>query len=226
MHALSKLGQVWGRFSSSTRPQPESPRHVPSSPPTPSILRGIAHIFLSLMIWGTGLAFSAAPEEDVETLDLIEITSTAVKQERRTISFPVPVWPKTPVLSDNLLSVSPTNTIYSLERSIAVAASPPMLDHSTEAKRVSEPVKPLRAERPPFPRQAREQGWEGVVLLHLTVNDRGAVEAATVKKSSGYPLLDSTAVQTVKQWTFAPKKNGNFPVSSIVDLPIKFDLRQ
>lgn len=165
-------------------------------------------------------------EKDVETLDMIEITGTAVEQEGRTITFPVPEWPQPLTPSSQRLYPSLSNPVRFEERTTVKPQVHLLIDSSTESKRAFYPVKPLQAERPPFPRQAREQGWQGVVLLHLAINEYGKVENATVKESSGYPLLDSTAVQTVKQWTFEPAKNGNFPVSSLVNLPIKFDLRQ
>ena len=176
---------------------------------------------------GIGLLGAASSQEEVETLDIIEITSTSVDQKGRNFTFPLPEWPQDPIPSDNQ-SITPSIPKISINRPIPFREALPriLLDQSTEKKRIPSPVKPLQAERPPYPRLAREQGWEGIVLLMLRVDEQGRVESVEVKESSGYPLLDSNAVQTVKLWTFSPAKNGNFPISSLVQLPVKFDLRQ
>jgi protein TonB len=73
---------------------------------------------------------------------------------------------------------------------------------------------------------AREQGWHGKVVLRVHITAEGIVKNATVQESSGFPVLDDSAVQAVKIWSFEPAKNGEFAVASTVDLPIRFDLLQ
>jgi TonB family protein len=192
----------------------------------PSGFFPVGMALLCLLATGLMPAHSAAPDEDIETLDMIEITSTTVEQDTRNILFPVPQWPMFPSLLNGTLAPKPVKPVLAVERDTLNRKPIVLLDQSTETGRVTTPVKPLRAERPPFPRQAREQGWHGVVLLNLTIDAEGQVLQAEIKKSSGYTLLDSAAVQSVKRWTFEPAKNGNFSVSSVVNLPIKFDLHQ
>ena len=103
-------------------------------------------------------------------------------------------------------------------------ARPVALDQTAKTKGIRSSVKPVRVERPPYPRFAREQGWEGTVILRLVIDQHGNVSAAKTQKSSGYPLLDESAAQAVQQWAFQPARNGEFPVTSKVDLPIRFDL--
>ncbi len=190
------------------------------------VLSSVGMTLLWLLATGLMPAHSAEPDEDIETLDMIEITSTTVEQDTRNIVFPIPRWPMLPSLPQGILTPELPKHLLAAERDSPNRKPIVILDQSTEPGRVTTPVKPLRAERPPFPRQAREQGWQGVVLLTLTIDAEGQVLQADVKKSSGYPLLDSSAVQSVKRWTFEPAKNGNFPVSSVVNLPVKFDLHQ
>ena len=52
------------------------------------------------------------------------------------------------------------------------------------------------------------------------------MEKVTTRKSSGFPSLDESAVQSVKTWRFDPAKDGEFPVSTAVDLPIRFNLKE
>ena len=78
---------------------------------------------------------------------------------------------------------------------------------------------------PEYPLVAREAGWEGTVVLQVEVLPDGTAGAVTVYRSSGYPVLDQSAVKAVKAWRFVPAMDGNFPIRSSVRIPVKFDLK-
>lgn len=168
------------------------------------------------------LSQGVSPQEEIETLDIVEITGTAEPEQKRDILFPFPeIPPSQPVLDQP--DLRPKDFIQRLP----VPNQPRrLLDHTSQLRGKTTPVKPLKTDHPAYPRQAREKGWEGVVLLHLNINNQGNVVEATVKESSGHAMLDTQALQTIQHWKFQPAQNGNFPVSSVVNLPIKFDLRQ
>ena len=65
---------------------------------------------------------------------------------------------------------------------------------------------------------------EGTVVLRIQVNQAGTVDSIRTRKSSGFPILDESAIQSVKTWRFEPAKDGEFPIPVTVDLPIRFDL--
>lgn len=79
---------------------------------------------------------------------------------------------------------------------------------------------------PVYPRIARESGWEGTVLIRVTIQADGNPDLISVRKSSGHTVLDQAAIEAVKKWKFSPAKDGNIPIRSIVEIPINFDLRQ
>ncbi len=61
--------------------------------------------------------------------------------------------------------------------------------------------------QPPYPKIAIEQAEQGAVVLRMTVNDAGAITDIQVKESSGFPVLDRSAVDFVKRhWTIPPGK--------------------
>ena len=97
-----------------------------------------------------------------------------------------------------------------------------LMDQTGKTRGRFKSVKPLNTERPLYPRMAREQGWQGKVVLRMRITAEGTVKHATVQESSGFPVLDESAVQAVKAWSFEPAKNGEFPVASTVALPIRF----
>lgn len=49
-----------------------------------------------------------------------------------------------------------------------------------------------------YPALARRRGWQGTVLLALTVKPSGALDRIHVARSSGYELLDRSAVDTMR----------------------------
>jgi protein TonB len=65
---------------------------------------------------------------------------------------------------------------------------------------------------------------QGVVYLHVLVNADGRPDDVSVSRSSGYPLLDRAAVEAVRGWTFEPARAGGLPVSSPVEIPVRFSL--
>lgn len=62
--------------------------------------------------------------------------------------------------------------------------------------------------QPPYPRLALEQGQQGSVTLHLTVDGAGLVQAIEVVQSSGFPLLDHSARDFVRRHWVVPPGNG------------------
>ena len=78
--------------------------------------------------------------------------------------------------------------------------------------------------KPAYPLEAREKGFQGEVLLKVEVLPNGRVGQVEVKKSSGYEVLDQSALATLKQWKFIPARKGDVAISFWVNIPIKFQL--
>ena len=79
--------------------------------------------------------------------------------------------------------------------------------------------------RPAYPRMARRRGYEGTVLLEVLVDSAGKVEDLRVLKSSGYKVLDRSAIKSAKNWLFEPGSIGDEKVEMWVRIPIRFELR-
>lgn len=80
--------------------------------------------------------------------------------------------------------------------------------------------------KPPYPEIARRMGYEGTVRLEVEVLASGGVEEVRVRQSSGYEILDRSALKTVKDWRFIPARFGGMPVKSTVIIPITFKLKE
>jgi protein TonB len=85
---------------------------------------------------------------------------------------------------------------------------------------------PLYRENAPpgYPEIARLRGYEGVVLVAAEILPDGRVGGTRISRSSGYAILDQTAIEAVKPWKFEPAKKSGKPYKMWVELPIKFVL--
>ncbi len=91
-------------------------------------------------------------------------------------------------------------------------------------KRDDPPVA-LNAESPvEYPPALFEQGIEGKVVLRLYVDEKGTVvsDSTRVAESSGYPALDSAAVEAAPKLEFAPALRNGTPVAAPFLQPIHF----
>ncbi len=76
-----------------------------------------------------------------------------------------------------------------------------------------------------YPKIAQRRGWQGTVLLDITVDGNGHVLSAVVNKSSGHESLDKQALKMVKKASPFPTppsvlQGGNFTLS----VPVAFKL--
>lgn len=78
--------------------------------------------------------------------------------------------------------------------------------------------------KPEYPERARREGWEGIVLLRVLVDQEGKSKWVEVSRSSGFETLDQAAVKTVKGWRFYPARSGAKVLESWVGIPIVFRL--
>jgi protein TonB len=80
-------------------------------------------------------------------------------------------------------------------------------------------------QKPLYPREAKEKGFEGEVLLKVMVLSNGRVGGIELKRSSGHEVLDHSAMSAVKKWKFIPAKKGEVPVPLWVNIPVIFQLQ-
>jgi periplasmic protein TonB len=117
------------------------------------------------------------------------------------------------------------------------SAEPPLPATETAAPAVSGPIShqehaairesvPLYDRNPPpvYPRVARRRNYQGTVLLDVRVSADGTVAEAKVAKSSGYSVLDRSALKSVRHWLFEPARRGNRPIETWVQVPVRFEL--
>ena len=76
-----------------------------------------------------------------------------------------------------------------------------------------------------YPPLAIRRQYEGTVLLDVLVDEDGRVVDLKVARSSGYRILDRSALADVKQWRFEPARRGGRPFEMWVKVPVRYELR-
>ncbi|UCG92005.1 MAG: energy transducer TonB [candidate division WOR-3 bacterium] len=77
-----------------------------------------------------------------------------------------------------------------------------------------------------YPLEARNRGYEGMVLVKVLVDEGGRVRNAMIARTSGISMLDSAAVHTAKNFVFSPAIIDGEPTQLWVTLPVEFELKE
>ena len=151
----------------------------------------------------------------------VKVRPKAVKDSIQKPLKPLPTAPMQPPITDTVQADSPLPPIT------PSAALPTVnKDNESASAQVIRAARPLYLENPPpdYPRVARKRRYQGVVMLEVLVDQRGAVADVRLFKTSGYGILDRAALKSVTGWKFEPARRGNRPVSMWVRVPIRFRL--
>jgi len=76
-----------------------------------------------------------------------------------------------------------------------------------------------------YPRVARERGWQGLVKMRVQFLAGGQVGQVSILSSSGFPVLDETALDMVRTADLPRAPDGLRNREFTVDVPVLFRLR-
>ena len=77
---------------------------------------------------------------------------------------------------------------------------------------------------PHYPKQARLNGEEGLVVVRISIDRWGGVESSQVYQSSGFELLDHAALDATRKIRFKPYQINLLSHRVMVDIPFNFIL--
>jgi protein TonB len=147
------------------------------------------------------------------------------------ITQPIPLQPDTTSRPLSTASVAETVDNYkpAPETGLTDLETSKPIDRGSRDQSASlfmQEAKPLYQTNPApiYPRMARRRGYQGNVVLKVLVSRNGSVSDLKVSTSSGYPVLDQAAIDSVKKWTFVPGMRGHENVEMWVRVPIRFEL--
>jgi protein TonB len=83
-----------------------------------------------------------------------------------------------------------------------------------------QPPRVIKQTRPVYPQEAFIKKVEGVVEVEILIDASGRVRPTRVLRS--VPLLDQAAIDTVRQWVFAPAIKNGRPVATTAVAPVTF----
>ncbi|WP_177314024.1 energy transducer TonB [Plesiomonas shigelloides] len=95
---------------------------------------------------------------------------------------------------------------------------------AAQASGSSEPRFRVPPSAPEYPKASRMRRQEGIVLLEVKLGTQGEQLQVVLLKSSGFPLLDRSALKAVKGWQFLPQEINGQGVSHVVRIPVRFEL--
>jgi protein TonB len=111
------------------------------------------------------------------------------------------------------------------QESIEVERKPKQSACHVQNSVVDQPVAGMDTNRPPdYPETSRRNGEQGRVLLQVAVSPAGLPVNVCIAESSGFPALDSAAVDAVRQWHFVPATRTGAPVAATTGVPLRFNL--
>jgi protein TonB len=78
---------------------------------------------------------------------------------------------------------------------------------------------------PYYPKIARRRGYEGRTLIRVKVLENGKAGKIEVEGSSGFKVLDTAALKSVRGWTFVPGRINGKRTEQWIRVPIRFVLK-
>ncbi|HEX5747248.1 MAG TPA: TonB family protein [Archangium sp.] len=95
-----------------------------------------------------------------------------------------------------------------------------------ELKQVARAPEVLAQVQPRYPRRAKADGIQGLVLVRIIIGTDGRVEPEHTRVIRSVPELDAAAISAVSQWRFSPALgHQGRPVRVIVEIPVQFSLK-
>jgi TonB family protein len=101
-----------------------------------------------------------------------------------------------------------------------VTASPPL----GNALSNHQPRQVAGNPKPVYPSLAIKRRLQGDVMLTVSIQPTGAVSKVTLKRGSGFKLLDNAAMDAVRHWRYEPLPETALPESRSDDIPVNFRL--
>lgn len=169
------------------------------------------------------LIISMVSTRTPEVVPVVKKKKKVIVEEKKKIIKPVNK--STPIPKREIVKETTT-----LENIVTEPVSPSVKAVSTssvpmETVKVTLAVPRYGENKPPvYPAIARRRGYEGVVMLSAEVLIDGTVGNLKIKKSSGYKILDRSALETVRKWKFEPGREMGYPVTMYVEVPVRFVL--
>ncbi len=188
--------------------------------------------FHTVLLFGTAAIFVQPPRYEVEGgsggTEVMLVAAPARTTGSKTAAHEQKPLPAPETAPDNELQTTLPETTGETDGPVGDGSSPvPGNDPTTfylPGGAVNGTHGKLKNPAPIYPYQAIRQGEEGVVMLEVLVDKSGRPTSVEVYESSGFPILDQSALWTVRRWKFDPAHVGLIPTNARIRVPIRFKL--
>jgi protein TonB len=146
---------------------------------------------------------------------------------RKMVTKPPAPEPRAPTQKDAVTPVGPEKQPAVAHSQPAGPVDGPQVEPKAQQAATVRMSTPLYELNPPiaYPLVARRRNYEGTVMLDVLVGSDGMVRDLRLAGSSGYPVLDRSAMAQVRTWRFEPARKGEQPIPMWVKIPVRFELR-
>ena len=120
-------------------------------------------------------------------------------------------------------SVAAGTPVDSPDPSATVAASSPEYSRQEADRHLRNSILELVASNLKYPPLARRKGWQGIVILKLHIEADGRISRLHVNETSGYPVLDRAAVESLQLASVT--KAGQWLDGEAVDIIVPVEYR-
>jgi len=90
---------------------------------------------------------------------------------------------------------------------------------------ITKPSFSAKPQPPVYPKLALKRRWQGQALVQALVNEQGVTERVELVQSTGYTLLDQSALTAVSAWSFAAAELDGLNTRAWVQVPVNFTIR-
>ncbi|MEE9125520.1 MAG: TonB family protein [Planctomycetota bacterium] len=119
-----------------------------------------------------------------------------------------------------------------VEPQVAEASAKPPTEESLEPRPPQDYVRKLhldpRNKPPKYPALARRLGFEGTVVIAVTVTPEGRAGAVRVLTSAGtspaHKQMDRVTLRALKRWHYPRILHGDQPMEMVIHVPVEFRL--
>ncbi len=164
----------------------------------------------------------AAPSAAAAVESAAPVERSAPAVQTREVAPPAPVEaPAPPVVAAPPAPVH-TEEHQMVAKVVPQRATPSKADYAWLADSLHRRIVELRH----YPSTARLNGWEGKVVLRVTLKSNGDLEHVAIVKSSGYESLDNAAIEAVRRACPLHMKHQITTPNVVVNVPIHYSLSQ
>jgi protein TonB len=164
----------------------------------------------------------------------VPLAVTFVALPESTPERPLPqvtvVTPQPVVMAPELPLIEIPNDAAPSARAITIPVAPPPPPAAPQEDRsVPKQVSAVEYVREPIPRyppQSRRLREQGLVVLRVVIDERGAASSIEIETSSGHARLDDAACEAVLRAAFRPYVEDGEPRRALVLIPIEFALNR